>query len=241
MAGQYDNLYDPNSNSFRNQTKPMDQVIRNAVEVMLYEMHTCFPVQVVKVRSNAYVDVQPLLLTQFMNETQPRKMPVVQNVPVIQPRGALYWIKLPIAVNDLGVCIVSQRSLDTWKAGTGTFANPNDVRQHNLSDCIFIPGLYTTQNVVPGAATDLTLHNGDSTITMRQDGKFAIENTDSELLSLISDLADATASLADAVASGFTALQSLLGPGSLAPQIAQATLAQASADTIKSDVEDMTA
>lgn len=248
---QFDDLYSSNLDSFENQTKPLDQVIRQAFRVMLYETHTCLPVVVTKVINNSVVCIQPLLLTRLIgqpptpNSTQNQgqslqKQPIIQNVPVLHPRGEGYFIKLPVAVGDIGVAIFSERSLDNWKAGSGGFSDPNDTRAHHISDGIFIPGLYPTTNPITGNAGDMVLHNGVSELYLQKDGKFQVKNNENELLSLISELAGAVSDLADAVSSGFTTLSSLLVPGALSSEIDTANNTASNADTIKTSVEEMT-
>lgn len=252
---QFDDLYTPNTDSFQSQTKPLDQVLRQAIRNTLYETHTCIPVIVTKVLSNSFVDVQPLLYTKFLGQSRAQanqqqqnlpngqslqKQPIIQNVPVCHPRGADYWIKLPIAVSDTGIAIFSERSLDNWLAGSGGFTDPSDTRAHHISDAIFIPGLYPTSNVVTGNANDMVLHNGQSELYLQKDGKFRIKNESEELLLLLSELSGAVSDLAGAVSSGFGKLASLLAPLALASEIAAASAAESAAGTIQEDIEGMT-
>lgn len=230
---------------FQNESKSLDEVLRLAMEGVLYNLHVALPCKIVKVRSNSYVDVQPLLQRRYTTGALVN-IPVIQNVPVVHPRGADFWIKLPIAVGGLGTILFAERSIDSWKV-KGLLTDPQDSRRHDLSDAIFFPGLYPMSDLVIGAADDMILKNAEAQIYLQKDGKFLIKNESEELLDQISslaqavsDLASAVNTLASAVASGFTSL-------GLIPQAAQATaagiaasIAGTSAGTIKGNVEDLT-
>lgn len=217
----------------QNETKPLDEVMRLAVEGILYNLHTALPCKIVKVRNNSFVDIQPLLQRKYVTG-QLVSLPVIQNVQVMHPRGADYWIKLPIAVNDIGFAVFSERSIDQWKL-KGYLTDPQDGRRHDLSDAIFFPGAYPMNQVLTGAAADMIIQNKDAQIYLQKAGKFLIKKqggdellaTESDLAQAVQSLASAVSSLASAVSSGFTTLD----PIALAAQIIQATAAGASASS----------
>ncbi len=232
----------------QNESKPMDEVLRLAVEGLLVNLHTALPCQVTKVINNSFVNIQPLLMRKYTTGTLVT-LPEIQNVQISHLRGADYWIKVPVAVGDFGLAVFCERSIDSWKL-EGKLTDPQDSRRHDLSDAVFIPGTYPMNNVLPGAAADMIIHNADADIYLQKAGKFLIKNTSHELLGLlsdlcgaVSDLASATASLASAVAAGFTTID----PLGLAGEIIQATAAGSAAssaggeaDTIEGGIDDLT-
>lgn len=184
-----DNRYDEKSKSLQNETPLMDQVIREAIEAVLNEMNIAFPCKVIARKGNAKVDIQPLLKRKY--ETgEVIDLPIIQDVPVQMPRGAAYWIKLPVKVGDTGLAVCSQRSLDKWLVSGGS-VDPQDPRKFDVSDAVFFPGLYPFSDQVTGAATDLVVHNGVSEIVVMENGKFKIKNASNELLDLLSQLVQA--------------------------------------------------
>lgn len=176
----------------------IDQWIRNNLNVWL-------PAKIVSVRSNSFVDVQPLIQEQFIVQGA-ISLPVLLNVPVEHPRGKDYWIKLPIAVGDTGRVSFCDRSLDTWLVNGGGPINPEDTRMHHLSDAVFTPGIYPQSDVLPGDPTQLILNNGDTQIVLGNDGTFLFNGAGGqELMSILSDLAAACAAIANSAGPTFNA------------------------------------
>ena len=238
--------------TLQNETKTLDEVLRLAMEGVLYNLHVALPCAVTVVRNNGYVDVQPLLQRLYTTGDLV-SLPVLQNVPISHPRGADYWIKLPVAVGDLGTIVFCERSLDSWKVD-GNLTNPKDSRRHDLSDAIFFPGMYPMSNLIPGASADMILQNGDAQIYLQKPGKFLVQKEGGdELLDQISSLAASVKALADAVSAlasgttnGFGAVVPS-NPGALAAALAAIAVASASAssagttaDTIDGNVEGLT-
>ncbi len=184
----YDNPYNPFTDNFENETPTHDQVIDGAIESKLYDLHTWLPAKIVKVKGNQKVDIQPLLKRKYKDGTLVL-LPVIQDVPVYMPRGAAFYIKLPVAVGDTGIALFSERSLDVWKVQGGT-VDPQDPRRHDISDAVFLPGLYPFNNQIAGAAADMVLKNGSLTMTLKPTGKIQIANTNNELISILSELLD---------------------------------------------------
>ncbi len=216
-----DDPFNQTQDSLANETPPLDKVIIDAINAVLYDVHTAIPCSVVKIRGNSSVDIQPLIKRKYAATGNIVNLPVIQNVPICCPRGADYWVKVPIAVGDTGLAIFSERSIDRWSVAGG-LVDPKDSRKHDLSDAIFVPGLYPTSDQVTGAADDMVLHNGSAEILVQKSGKFKIKNEANELLLILSDLVQ-TLSTASTVAGGpFT------------PDVVTAlTLAKTKIDTLK--------
>lgn len=161
------NPYDPNSADNESQTQPLDQVIRAAARAQTMLMRVCLPAIVVKVSGDQKVDVQPALQVRYIDQTQGQNLPVVQNVPVSMFMGANYAIRVPVAVDDTGYLVFSDRSLDAWLAGDGQVVDPQDARQHDLSDAIFVPGLVPFSQQTKDGSSDLYVVNGESKAEVR--------------------------------------------------------------------------
>lgn len=186
-------LIDPfneNVQDFEPQTPPLDEIIRLAVLDGAMKLRVSMPAQIVKINGNQSVDVQPLLQARYANSATPYTLPVIQHVPVQMPMGADYSIKLPIAVGDTGNLLFCDRSLDVWLASQGGIVNPNDSRQHDISDAVFYPGLVPFALQTQDSTTDMVLTNGAAKIRLQKAGTFAIENQNQELLNLLDQLLD---------------------------------------------------
>lgn len=205
----FDNLYDPDSIALQSETKPFDQIIIDAINAALYEVHTWLPAQVTVVNDNGSVNLQPLLQRRFKDGSL-KDLPIIQNVPVSMPRGADYWIKLPVAQGDTGVALFCERSLDIWNV-SGGIVDPADTRTHDLSDAIFVPGLYPLNAPLPGNADDLVVHNGKAELYVQKNGKFKATNGMQELFDLLDQLMSNYINLMNTLATDTYTL-TMLGP-----------------------------
>jgi hypothetical protein len=219
--GVFDDPYDPNSQSYQPETDTLDQVIRKAVNAAALELHTWLPAVVTQVLGNQRVNIQPLLQRRYVTPSSPTgqstsgtlvKLPAIQNVMVGMPMGAGYSIKLPVKVGDTGIALFCERSLDNWSNGSGSFTDPADVRHHDLSDAIFIPGIVPFANQTMDDTDDLVVTNGEAQLRVQEAGTFQLKNETNELLSLLSQLAAACSEIANVAgptfnAAAFVALQ----------------------------------
>lgn len=183
-----DNQYDPTEDPKQGETLPLDEVIRLAIEKQLYETHTWLPGKITNVKGNSLVDVQPFLQRRYANGDLVT-LPVIQNVPVEHPRGATWSLKLPIANGDQGRIVFCERSLDLWKV-SGGIVDPQDPRHHHYTDAIFVPGLYSNNQQLKGAATDMIFTNGLAQLFIKAAGTFKLTNGTKELLQVVDDFID---------------------------------------------------
>jgi hypothetical protein len=228
-----DNLFDPANTSFDGETPPFDVVITDAIAAAMRDVHTWLPAKITAVISPSMVTIQPLLKRKYKDGSIV-DLPVIQNVQVIMPRSPSYWIKLPFKVGDTGIALFCERSLDVWNVKGGS-VDPADTRTHDLSDAVFIPGLYPiTSPVTPPAtassATDLVVHNGLADLIVQAAGKFQIKNSGNELINLLSQIVDLLTQTQQKITQMNNNLASatvatLLGPQPLSTAAAFVTLA----------------
>lgn len=186
MAGEiFDQPFDPNIQDLQNETPTFQRVLREAIDARLKDVHVALPAKVVAVLDTQRVHVQPLLQRQYKNGDVV-DIPVIQDVPVIVPRGTDYWIKLPVAVDDTGLILFSERSIDKWLVQGGKL-NPGSPRKFDLSDGIFVPGLYPFSQQIEDVTSDLVIHNADAEIRLQKLGKFKIKSPTEELFQVLSD------------------------------------------------------
>lgn len=215
-----DSLFDPANTAYDSQTLPFDVIMLKAIDGALRDLHTWLPAKITSVISPSMVSIQPLLKRKFKNGDLV-DLPVIQNVQVIMPRSSTYWIKLPFKVGDTGIALFCERSLDVWAVSGGS-VDPLDNRTHDLSDAVFIPGLYpitspVTLPATASAATDLVVHNGLADLVVQAAGRFQIKNSGNELIDLLSQIVDLLSQTQQKVAQMNTNLAAsttltLLGP-----------------------------
>jgi hypothetical protein len=69
------------------------------------------------------------------------EMPVLEDIPVQQFGSGKLLFCVPPAVNSYGTLFFSDRDLEAWLMAGG-IVDPANMRKWDLSDAIFIPGLY---------------------------------------------------------------------------------------------------
>ncbi len=169
-------------------TPTLAQVITDAMEQRLTEVHTAMPGSIVSYDSAKQLAVvQPSIMRKYKTG-EIISFPVIYNVPVAFPRSGKAFLSLPLKAGDSVLLIFSERSLDIWLSGGGT-VDPQDVRKHHISDAIAYPGIYPANNPFVGHATNLLLGNDKAVISLDPSGKFQLKNTaGDELFDLIDKL-----------------------------------------------------
>lgn len=171
--------FNPLFPSVDGETPTWSEIIKGYVEAGLLETHTWLPAIVLTVKGTNRVDLQPLLLRQFKSSPVPLPLPVIQDVMVVTPRGNTYGMHLPIKIGDVGLALFCERSLQAWsQLPVPAAIPPLDTRHHDLSDAVFIPGLYPFLAPIPppmGAnPLDLVVYNGLAQIYLQPTGQFKI-------------------------------------------------------------------
>lgn len=138
-------------------TPSFAEVIREALDARIANVHTALPATVVSYDAAAQtVNVQPLVkrVVQDLDEDLElvESLPQIPSVPVAFPRSGDNWITFPVAQGDTGLLVFCERSIDTWRA-TNRESDPGSVRNHNLSDAVFLPGLSATASAVTTSST----------------------------------------------------------------------------------------
>lgn len=167
------------------ETPSLEQVLQNAIERRLCDMHTALPAEIIsydgkraKVKTN---------LKRVLADDTEIEFPVLVNVPVATQAAGLAEIHLPLKEGDTGLVVFSERSLDIWKVSGGT-VNPDDPRKFNLSDGVFFPTLRPFNKDTAYDAERLVIKFDKALATLKADGKFQFTNGTEELLDLIKQL-----------------------------------------------------
>ena len=150
-------------------TPSLEQVIVNAIDARLMDVHTSLPGEVLSYDATKQVcSVQPCLQRVYVTGKKV-KIPVINNVPVVHPRSGGSIIHIPIKPGDQVLLIFAERSIDIWKS-TGGCPDPEDSRKHHYSDAIAIPGFYplSAPISVPDP-TALTVLNGQARLEVKAD------------------------------------------------------------------------
>ena len=205
-------VFDPSTPETDGATKSLPQLLLDYLRSNQIELHTSFPAQILSIDAPGIVTIQPSIKRTFVNG-QVLPLTALKNVPVRFPRGGGYSVRYPIAVGDSGLAVISERSLDIWKLQGGT-VDPKDNRLHNLSDAVFFPGLYPTNDPIPVTnASALEVTVGEAFLSVQPGGRFLFKGASQELM----DLLDQTLALLKAVNNelAIATVNTLLGPQQL--------------------------
>ena len=175
-------------------TPSLEQVIGEALENELLQLHTVLPGEVKAVHAGdggtaGTVDVQPVLMRKYVSEPGPTPIPTIPRVPVKFLRAGPGCFRVPMAVGVKGSLFFCERSIERWW-GVGGNVDPLDNRRHALADAFFVPGLYpSTETLAPnGAADSVEIQNGGTWIELTSGGKIKLSNGTQELVTVLYDL-----------------------------------------------------
>lgn len=160
-----------------------DEQLQSWLRANLYDVHTSIPCTVVNYNSDGNVRVS--VGVQRDIKGQARDVYHLYNVPVVYPRGKNFSMTWPIEIGDTGVLSFCESSIDKWLEGDGIFpVNPEDIRMHDYSDAVFIPGLNTYSNSKRVDKASIKYYNTE--ISMEDNGQIDIKN-DRAAISISSD------------------------------------------------------
>lgn len=176
------------------ETPTLSEVIRKGIKAQLGDMRVCLPAKVEKYTPGEQkADISPLLRQVYKVDNAEVDMPVITNVPVQWPSagGGSSFLHLPLKTGDLGMVIFCDRSLDIYLSGDGSKVTPKDIRMHNVSDAIFIPGVHPFKVALQNVPADNAVwQNGNMRIEIDPSGKISIEGSSKEFLTIFDDLLD---------------------------------------------------
>lgn len=162
-------------------TPELENVLDQAIEYYLQDLHTCMPARVVTYdEKKQMVDVQPSIkrvVRHADGSEVSEQLPIIPNVPVVFPRAGGFFISLPIKKDDQVMLHFSHTSLDNWLSGSGGVTDPEDVRCHDITDAIAVPGLYTFSkaiNDITGSALRLGKDDGGIQATFTENGTLEV-------------------------------------------------------------------
>lgn len=132
----------------------LSEVIRDAIEARLLDVHTSIPGRVVKYDAAKQVaDVLPVVkrpLTLADGTTIHEDLPVIPNVPVVWLGGGAYALHFPLAKDDCVQLVFSESAIANWRE-TGEVTEPGDLTLHDLSYPVAIPRIAPAANPIADA------------------------------------------------------------------------------------------
>lgn len=165
---------------YKNQnTATLATNIKTGIESRLRDVHTAMPGIIESFDPVAQTaSVQPAIKRVFKTQEAdkeiltPTDLPILINVPVVQPRGGGFSLTFPIAKGDECLLIFCERSIDYWHQNSG-IQLPGGKRFHHLSDAIAYVGLSSIPKKVPDydpVNVQIKKDDGSVSITIKENG-----------------------------------------------------------------------
>jgi len=136
------------------------EIIRSALDARLLDLHVALPCRVESYDATAQtVEVMPLVrraIEDDIGETQHEDLPKLPNVPVLFPRSAAFSATWPLAPGDTVLVVFCSSAIGNWRE-SGDLADPGDLRRHDLSHAIAIPGIAPDGDTIPTSSTAAVL------------------------------------------------------------------------------------
>ena len=168
----------------------LDGLIRAAFDHMIGDVRVALPGRIESFdRSDRTATVKPMISVKRRGATEPTELPIIQGVPVVEPRTQKAALSLPIAAGDPVLLVFADRALENWLGSAGTSpSGALDVRKHHIADAFAIPGGWPTgKNSTTPAPTGLGIEVGLEVGTKIAFGNGVVELVDliSQILSLL--------------------------------------------------------
>lgn len=126
-----------------------NEILMRYVRDLLFGLRTLTPAIIISVDRDGpdkplFATVQPLMKeTINLPGAKPTDFPQIDRVPIIMPRTRNAVLNLPVEAGDIVALIVSDRSLDNWlQSNEGVTVDPQDIRSHQMTDAVCVPGFY---------------------------------------------------------------------------------------------------
>jgi Phage protein Gp138 N-terminal domain len=173
-------------NQFRPDEPDLEHVLHAWFEQYLENLHTAFPARVQNYDPvTQTADLVPVIrhaVSMPSGRYTYEDMPVMSMVPIIQPRTAGWFVHLPISAGDFVLVVCCSSNFAYWWIGDGSKAYPGDIRRHDPSFAVGIPGFFnrgrSLQRMQQGnadLASDLVIGQTNGTqIAIQRDGRVLV-------------------------------------------------------------------
>lgn len=118
------------------------ELMRVAMEVILSDVHVAVPAEVQKYTKNR-ATVLPKVRKPLRGEDGGivyEDFPSIPNVLVVQQKGGVFGMHVPLAPGDHVVLVFSDNSYSEWRQ-TGNISSPKDLRRHGAGYPFAFPGV----------------------------------------------------------------------------------------------------
>lgn len=135
----------------------LEDIIDAGLGSALDQVYTAQPATVISFdKTQLTVSVQPLFKERFVNEDDEvafRTRPVIPGVPVCFQGAGDYRATFPVKKGDTVLLVHLIQAKDAWQfAKNSTPVEISDVRRHDITDCVAIPGVLSKAGAAGASA-----------------------------------------------------------------------------------------
>ena len=161
----------------------LEDVIESATREALARSYVARPARVLSYDvEDQTVSVMPVFGDLKGTDTGVEHFPAarIDKVKVCFPRAGDHFLSFPIQANDYVLLVCSDRALDAWQKKGGVNISLMDLRNHQITDAIAIPGVYPDPENLTEADldTDIVLgKQGGSLVRIKANGVIELGST----------------------------------------------------------------
>jgi hypothetical protein len=136
------------------------EIVRRALDSKLLDLHVALPCRVESYdAATQTIEALPMVrraIEDVDGDTQHEDLPTLPNVPVLFPRSAAFSASWPLAAGDFVLVVFCSSAIGNWRE-SGDISNPGDLRRHDLSHAVAIPGIAAKGSTIPTSSTAAVL------------------------------------------------------------------------------------
>lgn len=157
----------------------LNEAIQQMIDTAISNMHTSMPGKVVSYNPATNRAVVKPDLPKAITVGEPLESPQIVEVPVVwnSSNGGKSAFTMPIQPGDGVLLNFQQRSIENWL--DGKMVMPDDPRQHDLSDCVAIPGC--APGGIVGHGEDVVLKFNNTEIRIKPNDTIVIGNANGNI------------------------------------------------------------
>ena len=151
--------------SLRERVQHETEVLRTALDQFARKMRVACPGIIQSFDSSKQTVSVQLAIMEELSKNGERtsvKIPILEDIPIVVPRGGGFSITLPIAVGDECLVVFGDMCIDSWWQSGGDNNIQMDRRRHDLSDGFAILGCWNQKKVISNYSVNSIQIRNDS-------------------------------------------------------------------------------
>lgn len=136
------------------------EIIREAIDSRLLDLHVAMPARVESYdAATQTIEARPMVrraIEDTEGEIRHEELPLIPNVLVAFPRAGAFSQSWPLSKGDHVLLVFCSSAIGAWRQ-SGDIADPVDLRRHDLSHAIAIPGIGPSGDTIPTSPTAVVL------------------------------------------------------------------------------------